>query len=129
MKNIFYKYDRNVKSITNNGDQTHLNYEFQHNANVKFIDYKYQTIWLYELINYYPFLLYSKNKKLMADCIRSSLFNCHFLHFAGTGSESKAWKNKFLSAKSYLSKKFLNDYRKYLKKRINKFNIEFVKSI
>ena len=64
VKNIFFKYDKNVKSITNNGDQTHINYEFQKSAKLKFIDYKFQTIWLYELINYYPFLLSEyKNKK------------------------------------------------------------------
>ena len=81
MRDIFYKYDKDVKSITNNGDQTHLNYEFQKNAKVNFIDYRFQTIWLYDLINYYPFLLVSKNKKLISECVRSSLFNSYFLHF------------------------------------------------
>lgn len=129
MENIFFKYDRDVKSITNNGDQTHINYEFQKNAKVNFVNYKYQTIWLYELINYYPFLLTSKNKKLISECVRASLFNCYFLHFAGTGSESNAWKNKFLVLKSYMNMKFLNEYNQYLNKKITKFNLNFIKLI
>lgn len=127
MKNIFFKYDKDVKSITSNGDQTHINYEFQKNAKVNFIDYKYQTIWLYDLINYYPFLLLSKNKKLIAECIRSSLFNCYFLHFAGTGSESNVWRNKFLIKKSYLARNFLLEFDKYLNKKINKVHLKFIK--
>tara|TARA_Y100000816_G_scaffold292601_1_gene288970 strand:+ start:2366 stop:3304 length:939 start_codon:yes stop_codon:yes gene_type:complete len=127
MRDIFFKYDKNVKSITNNGDQTHINYEFQKNAKVKFIDYKYQTIWLYELINYYPFLLFLKDQKLTSNCVTASLFNCYFLHFAGTGPESNVWKNKSIISKSYMNRNFLNEYNRYLKKKITKLNLNFFK--
>ena len=61
-KDIFFKYDRNVKSFTNDGDQTHYNYEIQHNKEVNWLDYKYQTLWLFEMAWKYPFLYQLKNK-------------------------------------------------------------------
>lgn len=92
---IFYKYNKNIKSITNNGEQTHLNYELQSRKIVNYIDYKFQSIWLFEMANYYPFL-YKNNKfygRIAAECIASSLINKYFLHFPGSWIEGCMWKN------------------------------------
>ena len=116
MEKIFYKYERNIKSITNGGDQTHVNYEFQNKGLINWIDYKYQAIWNYEMANYYPFLYYEKKKEIINYCIEASLLNNYFLHFAGSWHESKLIDNynekiirnkkKFISLKYYLNKKF-----------------------
>ena len=116
-KNIFFKYPSNVKSITNGGDQTHVNYEFQKIGKLNWLDYKFQALWNYEMVNYYPFLYFEKNKKLINYCIESSLINNHFLHFAGSWYESKMINNfkpnllkkkKFIpELKIYLDKKFI----------------------
>ena len=57
-ENIFFKYPSNVKSITNGGDQTHVNYEFQKIGKLNWLDYKFQALWNYEMVNYYPFLYF-----------------------------------------------------------------------
>ncbi len=116
MEKVFFKYKNNVKSITNGGDQTHVNYEFQSTKKINWLDYKFQALWNYEMANYYPFLYYNKDKKLIQNCIESSLSNNYFLHFAGSSFESdmidsyniKFLKNKlfFLGLNKYLKKNF-----------------------
>lgn len=104
-KEIFLKYDRNVSSFTNNGDQIHYNYEIQHNTKVNWLDYKFQTLWLFEMAWNYPFLYKYKNNKnsYIKDCVETSLSKSYFLHFAGSWYESNMWKIKNI----YLSKKIL----------------------
>ena len=116
-ENIFFKYPSDIKSITNGGDQTHVNYEFQKIGKLNWLDYKFQALWNYEMANYYPFLYYEKNKKIISHCIETSLINNYFLHFAGSWHESKMidnfypdiLKNKkyILKLKNYLTKKFI----------------------
>lgn len=108
----FHKYDRNVKSITNGGDQTHLNYEFQNHGKVKWLDYKFQAIWMYEMAEKYPFLYQNlDNQELVNQCVRVSLQNNHFLHFAGRW-EGNVWHNKDILSKDFLSE--LSDFYDYL---------------
>ena len=55
--------------------------------------------------NYYPFLYYNSDKKLVQLCIEASIMNNYFLHFAGSSFESRMidnFKNKF-----FLDKKFI----------------------
>lgn len=96
MKSWFFKYPRDVKSITDGGDQTHINYEVQNHGEVNWIDYKFQTLWVYEMAWKYPFLYnYGRNNdELIKKCVESSLFNNYFLHFAGSWYESDMWKIK-----------------------------------
>ena len=93
MKDWFMKYDKNVESITNGGDQTHYNYEIQSKGIEQWIDYRYQTIWSYEAAWYYPFLLKSEiDIQLFKECLRASLYRNYFIHFAGNWPESLDWK-------------------------------------
>ena len=94
MESWFYKYDKEVFSITNGGDQTHLNYEIQNYGKVKWLDYKFQALWVYEMSNYYPFLYKEKcNSSLKTDCINVSIFQNYFLHFPGLWIEGEMWKD------------------------------------
>ena len=95
MAKCFKQYTANVKSITNGGDQTHLNFHFQESGFFNRIDYKWQAIWSYEVVNNYPFLFQNKFKdlSLLNDCIKTVLFNNFFLHFAGNWPESTIWSN------------------------------------
>lgn len=98
--NIFYKfyfkYNKNVSSITDGGEEAHMNYEIQKNCRVKYIDYRFQALWIFEMANKYPFLYEFKNKSnnMIIKCIETSLINNYFLHFAGSWYESSMWKNK-----------------------------------
>jgi hypothetical protein len=108
---IFFKYTKDVKSITNNGEQTHLNYEVLKNKNVNWLDYKFQAIWNYEMAYYYPFLYFNRNKKLSNLCIETSLMNNYFLHFAGSWHESRMldhFKLGNLMKRNYFLKKYVN---------------------
>lgn len=95
LEKIFNKYTRDIKSITNDGEQTHLNYELQSKKLVNYLSYKFQAIWLFEMANRYPFLYSQKNfyDTLSARCIESCLINNYFLHFPGSWIEGKMWKN------------------------------------
>ena len=115
MRNWFNKYDKNVESITNGGDQSHINYEILSWGNITWFDYKFQALWIYEMAMKYPFLYnYGRNKeKLIRECIEASLMTNYFLHVAGLWHESEMWKlgDVFESKKK---KREIEDYYKYL---------------
>ena len=114
MRSWFDKYDHNIQSVTNNGDQTHVNYEIQSWGKVSWLDYRFQAIWPYEMAWKYPFLYdYGReNKTLIRKCIEASLYQNHFLHFAGIWHESSMWKlGGFLN--SDLEKLRLDKYHSY----------------
>lgn len=114
MRGWFDKYDRDVKSVTNGGDQTHVNYEIQSWGKISWLDYRFQAIWAFEMAWKYPFLYDSgrDNPDLSRDCIEASLYANHFLHFAGSWYESEMWKIEgiFEGEKG----KLLEDYYRYL---------------
>ena len=115
----FYKYKSDVESFTGGGDQSHYNYEIQNNCEVNWLSYKFQCIWNFEMVNYYPFL-YSKKfstNKLIKECILNSLSNNYFLHFAGSWYESDLLYKVQLK-KIDLSSKSKNKYFEYLDKKI-----------
>lgn len=116
---FFFKFDNNVKSITNGGEQTHFNYFVQKNYKINLLDYKFQALWIYEMSYYYPFLYFKKlrNKKtFIANCISASLMNNYFLHFAGSWYESEMWKNKKIN--SLFDRKLLDNYHKFKTKKM-----------
>ena len=93
MSSWFKMYDSSINSVTNGGDQTHMNYHVQESGLYNRIDYKWQAIWSYEVANFYPFLFEDgfNDIKLFQKCIKASLFNNYFLHFAGNWPESTKW--------------------------------------
>jgi hypothetical protein len=95
MYDYFFKIDSNIVSITGGGEQTHFNHFLQTNTKIKWLEYKYQAIWVFELAWKYPFLykLKDNHSDLINECINSSLLDNYFLHFAGSWHESKMWKN------------------------------------
>lgn len=94
MKEWFSLYSKEVKSITNGGEQTHLNYHILSQNLFHRLDYKWQAIWSYEAAWKYPFLFKSKmtNFELIEECAKSSLSDNYFLHFASRWNESEVWK-------------------------------------
>ena len=115
MRTWFNKYDRNVLSLTNGGEQSHVNYEILQWGNITWLDYKYQALWNFEMAIKYPFLYnYGRNNQsLIRECIEASLMTNYFLHFAGSWHESAMWKfgGVFESQKK---KKEVEDYYHYL---------------
>lgn len=66
-------------------------------TNPEWLPYEFQAIWNYEMAWRYPFL-YEKGKNLANDpltrsCVENSLWNNHFIHFAGSWYESLALNN------------------------------------
>lgn len=116
MKEFFYKYSRDITSITNNGDQTHFNYEVLANADVSWLDYRFQAIWTYEMAWKFPFLYHygRKDKTLIKQCVEASLFSNYFLHFAGSWFESDMWKVDGIMAEKETLQQF-EEYNIYLK--------------
>ena len=119
LKEIFFKYSKNIQSLTGGGEEPHLNYELQSYGKIKWLDYKYQALWTYEIAYKYPFLFEDKyrNHELVISCIESSLYSNYFLHFAGSWHESNMWK-QYLSFSSKSSKDLIQFYEKYLQQPI-----------
>lgn len=115
MKSWFDKYDSAVTSITDGGEEAHVNYELQNWGKITWLGYKWQALWIYEMAWKYPFLYHygRNNKSLVKECIEASLFTNNFLHFAGSWYESDMWKiGGFLE--SEMQENLLDDYRAYL---------------
>ena len=127
-KDLFFKYDSSVQSITNGGEQTHLNFEIQSNFNVQWLSYKFQAIWPFEMALKYPFLYkssFSSNIPLIIECIESCLYDNYFLHFAGSWHESKMWHNGPFFTDNSLCE--LEDYFKYKKQIVTGKPIGMIK--
>ncbi len=115
MRSWFNKYDRHVRSVTNDGDQTHMNYELQNWGRVSWLDYRYQAIWAFEMAWKYPFLydVGRDNPDLIRECIEASLYANYFLHFAGSWHESDMWKvGEFFEGEH--QKKLFDSFHQYL---------------
>lgn len=120
MEKWFHLYDRNTKSITGDGDQTHTNYHILKTKKVQWLDYRFQALWQLEMANYYPFL-YQKNmakKKIIMNCVESSMLNNYFLHFAGSWGEAKMYKYQEIFIRNI--KNYEKLYKYYSKKALGK---------
>jgi hypothetical protein len=115
LESVFSKYKMPIKSITDGGEEAHLNYEIQNNFNINWLDYRFQTFWTYEMSWKYPFL-YRQNSdlELVGNCIKASLWGTYFLHFAGSWNEGDHWENPF-HANDVDWNKMLSDFDEYLK--------------
>lgn len=117
MTKWFYKYNKKIVTITG-GEQTHLNYEILKTKKVKWLSYKFQAIWLYEMAYKYPFLYFIKKPKLIQYCIYSALFENYFLHFAGKWPDGNMWKYSKIQKNFFFSDKIVklyNNNKEYLK--------------
>ena len=113
LKEWFLKYPSNVETLTNGGDEPILNYEFQNYGKIKWLDYKFQALWMYEMAEEYPFLYRDiKNKESLKKCIQASLKQNYFLHFAGKW-EGGVYKDESIMEANFLAE--LQDFDDYLK--------------
>jgi hypothetical protein len=115
--NWFFDYKKNIDTTTRGGCQTILNYLILKNKYENLLDYKFQTIWLFEVASRFPYLLkYIKNKELMANLTMSILLDSYFLHFAGGGKESSIWESKDFYKR--INTNTLNNFKIYQKKKL-----------
>jgi hypothetical protein len=119
MKSWFYKYKKNINTLSGGGDEPIFNYEMFNTGKTKILNYKFQALWLYEMAFKFPFLYEQGLKKsvILKKCIESSLEDNYFLHFAGSWHEGQMWKiRKILS--NINSLKFNKKFLDYLKKKV-----------
>lgn len=119
MYNWFFKYKKNMKTLTGGGEEPVMNYEIFKTKKVNLINYKFQALWFYEMANNYTFLYKYKNtnNSLFKLCIEETLLNNYFLHFPGSWYEGNKWKikNIFIDKKTI---KFTKKFYKYLDKKV-----------
>lgn len=116
---IYFKYPPNFQTTTG-GEEPILNFELQKLNKINLLDYKFQTLWIYEMANKYPFL-YDKNiynKELAIRCLENSLINSYFLHFAGSWGETDIWKMDNITKKILKSPRIIK-YIKYLDRKVS----------
>ena len=94
LSEFFFSYDREILTPTDGGDELYFNYFIQSNKLDNWLNYRYQSLWIYEVAMNYPFLynIENVNLSLVKKCIEASLLTNHFLHFAGSWNESLVWK-------------------------------------
>lgn len=65
-------------------EQTYVNHRIQQRPDVRWLDYSWQALWMYEVAAHYPFL-YSPavEPEVVQWCLTASLLKHHFLHLAG----------------------------------------------
>jgi hypothetical protein len=113
MEEWFYSYPKGVDTLTGGGDEPILNYEFQASKQIKFLEYKFQALWYYEMAWKYPFLYEDiKNNELIKSCIETVLLDNYFLHFCGSWAESDMFYKKeiFMSQHKIEMAKSLSEY-------------------
>ena len=110
MEKWFNKYPSDIESLTD-GEEPHLNWEIQNHKKITWLNYKFQSIWLFEQAWNYQFLYndFKNDKKIIKLCIENCLSNNYFLHFAGSWFESDMWKDKSI----FKSQKFLNRFEHF----------------
>ena len=112
MMGWFKKYSSDSCLVANPGEEVYLNFHIQNTNQVQWLDYKWQTLWWYEM-GYMHFELYKKEnrdeRKILA-AIENSLSRCDFMHFVGSW-EKWAWDYvKHLDYKKMTIYKDLKDY-------------------
>jgi hypothetical protein len=90
-ESVFNMYSNNSKLVANPGEQVHLNWHIQSRDDVQWLDYKWHTLWWFEMAENYPWLYYRENRdQNVARIILAVLSKCNFLHFVGSW-EKWAW--------------------------------------
>ena len=76
----FYNYKKGIDTTTLGGCQTILNYYILKDNLQNIIDYKFNSIWVFEIASRFPFMLENlKNNKILRNFILSLLFDVYFL--------------------------------------------------
>jgi hypothetical protein len=123
---IYIKYCSKVNKKKFRGVEIPLNYELTKNIkSLHWLNYKFQTNWLYELADKYSFLYRVKKnyREIKKYCAEEIILNSYFLHFAGTFKDAAhVWKiNNFFSNKKLTKINFIfNSKQKKLKPKFKK---------
>jgi hypothetical protein len=120
MAQVFYKYDHNVYSLSDGGDQMHINYEFQNTGLVNWIDYRFEAQWTFEMALKYPFLYRELDVQSIevSTAVESSLFANYFLHFAGSWFESDCILNNNI-LKNESTRRLFESFANYRKQSVS----------
>jgi hypothetical protein len=111
----FFKYPNNLETFNifedHGGDELIINYEFQNYGKIKWLDYKFHALWVYEIAEKYPFLYQDiNNKEILKKCIQASLKQNYFLHFAGSWEGDVYKDERILDANFFAELQDFDDY-------------------
>lgn len=123
---IYLKYCEKKYIKKFNGVEIPLNYEILKGKKIHWLDYKFQTIWLFELADKYSFIYREKKiyKHIVRLCAEEIVLNSFFLHFPGTLQDSAdVWK-----IKNFFQDKKLNKLNKLFNIRSSKLKPKFKKN-
>jgi hypothetical protein len=122
----FYLYKRGLDTTTLGGCQTILNYLILKNKHQNLIDYRFNSIWVFEIASRFPHILKNlKNSNILNDFVIAILLDNYFLHFAGSGDDGAVWrKKKLLDIKELNVLGKINIYRSRKLKGLPKIKIK-----
>lgn len=108
MQKWFFKYSPDIHTITSNGEQTHLSFEILNGNYLNLLEYRFQAIWAHELAwNHFDFFMEKHpDVSLLLKRVAQTLTNVFFLHFAGSGLETKKVMQLPLNSVINIQKKY-----------------------
>jgi hypothetical protein len=115
LKGIFHRYQKDHLSLDGGGEEVYLNYEVLNADLVQWIPYKWQSLWIFEMPWCHSHLYFNYSRESLINSVKTSLYNCNFLHFAGSwegihfeeceGLFEDLDKNGYLLFEKYLEQK------------------------
>lgn len=101
----FYLYKSDVKSITDGGEQTHLNFHIFSSNLANPLPYQFQAIWAYEIAWHHSNLFEEQfaNRENLRKAFSQILLNNYSVHFAGKQPETSfAFVDSVLDVPHYI---------------------------
>ena len=115
--NWFFYYSKKSMNSNFGGCQNQLASKILSNNYCNLLDYKFQSIWVFEIAARFPILMkYLSNLKIVSEFALSILLDNYFLHFAGGGKDAKVWlKPNFFNK---INKKLITEFNIYYQKKL-----------
>jgi aromatic ring-cleaving dioxygenase len=115
---LFHNYKSGIKSLDGGSEEVYLNHAIISNNLVQWLSYKWQSLWIFEMPWCHSHLYFDQNKETIVQSIKASLFNCNFLHFAGTW-EGIHWNECQNLFKNLIIKDYL-EFENYLNTKLER---------
>ena len=123
-KILFNFFKKFLKKNLLERDQSAINFYLQKKKLINWLDYKFNTLWVYEMCFKYPFLYFPKNnnRKLIKDCMFSTFLSSYFIHFAGNWNENNYIKYSNIFNKNEQKKlcEIGNYYKRFVDPKVRK---------
>jgi len=117
LRDIYCRYNSNVQSLTDGGDEPHFNHEVRELFDIQTLPYEFQALWSWEMASRFRHLFSADPlSKDSMNCVSSTLLSVTALHFAGAWPDSRFYLNPHLF--SLVDNSFNSAFHSYLQQPV-----------